>query len=63
MRTSESPIVMSVITSASARSSRAAAVGALSRIDHQTSVDEPGIERGLDDRPAVEDRLARDESR
>ena len=42
IRTSESPIVTSVITSASVRSSRAAAAGALSRIDHHTSVDEPG---------------------
>ena len=42
MRTSESPMVTSVSTSASARSSRAATVGALSRIDHHTSVGLPG---------------------
>jgi len=42
MRTSESPIVTSVITSASVRTSRAAASGALSRIDHHTSTGDPG---------------------
>ena len=42
MRTSESPSVTSVMTSESVRSSRAAADGALSRIDHETSVDDPG---------------------
>ena len=43
MRTSESPSVTSVMTSATVRASRAAAVGALSRIDHHTSVAEPGV--------------------
>ena len=42
MRTSESPIVNSVMTSAMVRTSRAAATGALSRIDHETSAGDPG---------------------
>ena len=43
------PSVTSVMTSASVRTSRAAATGALSRIDHHTSVAEPGSKRRFDD--------------
>jgi hypothetical protein len=42
MRMSEPPSVTIVITSAVMRSSRADAIGALSRIDHDTSVADPG---------------------
>ena len=57
IRTSASPIVTSVITSASIRTSRAAATGALSRIDHHTSVVVPGSSvASTIVRPAATDR-------